>query len=64
MKLVIDMNLSPKWAAVLKQEGWEALHWATVGDPRASDHTIMDWARSNDYIVFTQSKFAFHQLHK
>ncbi|MGA1876144.1 MAG: DUF5615 family PIN-like protein [bacterium] len=53
MRLLIDMNLSPEWVAVLQQEGWEALHWSTVGDPRASDHTIMAWARANDYIVFT-----------
>jgi len=45
MKLVIDMNLSPKGVAVLKQERREALPWATVGDPRAWAHTIMDWAR-------------------
>lgn len=53
MKLLIDVNLSPEWVAVFSRNGWESLHWSTVGDPHASDHTIMDWARTNGYIVFT-----------
>ena len=28
-------------------------HWSTVGDPRASDRTIMKWAAQNDYVVLT-----------
>jgi predicted nuclease of predicted toxin-antitoxin system len=53
MKLLIDMNLSPEWVSVLESNGWEALHWSSVGDPRASDRTIMDWARANGYTIFT-----------
>ncbi|OFV97568.1 MAG: hypothetical protein A3H28_12630 [Acidobacteria bacterium RIFCSPLOWO2_02_FULL_61_28] len=53
MKLLIDMNLSPLWAAVLDQHGWEAVHWSTIGDPRASDRTILAWALTNEYVVFT-----------
>jgi predicted nuclease of predicted toxin-antitoxin system len=53
MKLLIDMNLSPDWIAVFEQQGWEALHWSTVGDPCATDSVIMDWARANGYVVFT-----------
>lgn len=53
MKLLIDMNLSPLWIEVFEQYGWEALHWSTVGDPRAPDPIIMDWARANEYVVFT-----------
>ena len=53
MRILIDMNLSPDWVAVFKRNGWEALHWSTVGDPRAADRLIFDWARANDYIVFT-----------
>lgn len=26
---------------------------STIGDPRAEDTEIMDWARTNQYIVFT-----------
>jgi predicted nuclease of predicted toxin-antitoxin system len=53
VKILIDMNLSPDWVALLAREGWSALHWSTVGDPRATDRAIMDWAVANGYIVFT-----------
>ena len=53
MKTVIDMNLSPDWVAILLDAGYEALHWSSVGDPSASDKTILSWAATRDYIVFT-----------
>lgn len=53
MKLVIDMNLSPEWAAVLQRHGWEAVHWSTVGNPRATDSEIMAWAHATGHVVFT-----------
>jgi predicted nuclease of predicted toxin-antitoxin system len=53
MRLLIDMNLSPDWIEALDQAGWQAIHWSTVGDPRAPDEVIMDWARVNGYVVFT-----------
>src|SRR4051812_1400791 len=53
VRILIDMNLSPDWVAVLERHGWVASHWSTVGDPRATDQTIMDWAVANDRIMFT-----------
>jgi predicted nuclease of predicted toxin-antitoxin system len=53
MKLLVDMNLSPVWLSVLQAAGHEALHWSTVGNPRAEDSEIMTWARRNGYVVFT-----------
>lgn len=53
MKLLLDMNLSPEWVSVLQRHGWQAVHWSTVGDPQASDRTIMDWAATHEYVVFT-----------
>jgi len=53
MKILIDMNLSPEWVVVFSQHGIAAVHWSTVRDPRAEDSVLMDWARVNDYIVFT-----------
>ncbi len=43
----------PLLAAAVVQEGWVATHWSAVGDPRADDRVIMDWARANDCVVFT-----------
>ena len=53
MKFLIDMNLSPQWGEVFARHGWPAVHWSTVGDPRATDRVIMDWARENQNVVFT-----------
>lgn len=52
-KIVIDMNLSVEWVGELTRHGWHAVHWSTVGDPRADDAAIMAWAWANDYTVFT-----------
>lgn len=54
MKFLIDMNLPPEWVNVFEQHGWHAVHWQEVGDPRASDKSIMAWARQNDHVVFTR----------
>lgn len=53
MKILIDMNFAPEWSQVLAKYGWEVLHWSEVGDPRATDRTIMNWANVNGYIVLT-----------
>ena len=53
MKLLVDMNLSPDWVAVLKQSDWESVHWSTIGNPRAADSEIMAWAKQNGCVVFT-----------
>lgn len=37
VRVLIDMSLSPSWAPVLQRRGWPAVHWSTVGDPRATD---------------------------
>jgi len=53
LRIVVDMNLSPDWVALFEEEGWSAVHWSTVGDPRAADRDIMRWARAHHRIVFT-----------
>ena len=53
MKLLLDMNLSPLWAETLRSRGLAAVHWIEIGDPRAQDHVIMEWARANDGVVLT-----------
>lgn len=54
MKFVLDMNLTPEWCDVLAFEGWDAVHWSTVGDPTALDNEILAWALSENAIVLTQ----------
>lgn len=53
MKFLIDMNLSPRWVEVFVAAGLDATHWFEIGDPRATDRSIMEWARRNGYVVFT-----------
>jgi predicted nuclease of predicted toxin-antitoxin system len=53
MKILVDMNLSPDWVEAFARHGLNAVHWSTIGDPRAEDPLLMQWARENDYVVFT-----------
>ena len=53
MKLVVDVNLPPKWVEFLATQGIEAVHWTSVGDLRATDAVIMIWAREGGYVVLT-----------
>lgn len=55
MKLLLDMNLPPGWMESLAARGVAAVHWSRVGDPRASDREIMEWARDQDLIVVTHN---------
>ena len=52
MTLVIDMNLSPDWAPLFLEHGFEAVHWSTIGASNADDIDIMQ-ARDNHAVVFT-----------
>ncbi|OPY68307.1 MAG: hypothetical protein A4E63_02023 [Syntrophorhabdus sp. PtaU1.Bin050] len=53
MKLLVDMNLSPRWVKLLTDNDFETLHWSTVGKATASDSEIMVWASDNGYVVLT-----------
>ncbi len=53
MKLIVDMNLTPRWVGLLVDAGIEPLHWSTLGANNAPDSEIMAYARANDYVVLT-----------
>jgi predicted nuclease of predicted toxin-antitoxin system len=53
MKLLVDMNLSPRWCEVFHAAGHTAVHWSNIGEVSASDNIIMEWARNSGYCVFT-----------
>jgi predicted nuclease of predicted toxin-antitoxin system len=53
VKLLVDMNLSPRWVALLIHAGIEAVHWSVLGAANAPDTEIMTYARSNGYVVLT-----------
>ena len=41
MKLLIDMNLSPRWVSMLVDAGMQAAHWSMIGAHNAADSEIM-----------------------
>ena len=53
MKLLVDMNLSPRWIGLLVDAGIEAAHWSTLGANNAPDNEIMTYASANGYVVLT-----------
>ena len=53
MKILIDMNLSPKWVDFLTRNKIEAAHWSSIGNPDASDTEIMNYAQVNNFSVMT-----------
>ena len=53
MKLLIDMNLSPRWIKSLADAGIEATHWSMVGSAAAPDSEILAYARVHQYVVLT-----------
>ena len=53
MKLLIDMNLSPRWVKLLADAGIDATHWSMLGAANAPDVEIAAFARTNGYVVLT-----------
>ena len=53
MRLLVDMNLSPRWIGFLAGAGIAAVHWSTVGARDAPDAELMAYARTNGYVVLT-----------
>lgn len=53
MKLLVDMNLSPRWIKVLVDAGIESAHWSSLGANNAPDSEIMAYAGVHDYVVLT-----------
>lgn len=44
MKLLVDMNLSPRWIPFLSESGWHARHWSDIGKADATDSEILSYA--------------------
>ena len=53
MKIIVDMNMSPKWADFLIESGIEAVHWSSIGSPDDSDAEIIAYAKTHDFTIFT-----------
>lgn len=53
LKVLIDMNLSPRWVGTLESARIEARQWSAVGNGAAPDRVVFDWARRQGCVVLT-----------
>ncbi len=53
MKILVDMNLSPRWKNLLTQAGFEAIHWSEIGPGNAPDRSLFDYAARNNFVILT-----------
>lgn len=53
MRLLIDMNLTPRWVDFLREAGHETVHWSSVGANSAGDDEICGYARQHSYVLLT-----------
>ena len=53
MRLLVDMNLTPRWVSYLMTGGHDAVHWSSLGPLTARDAQICDWARLHRFVVVT-----------
>ncbi|HXP87899.1 MAG TPA: DUF5615 family PIN-like protein [Bryobacteraceae bacterium] len=53
MRLLIDMNLTPRWVPALSAAGHEAVHWSVLGPIGAPDWIICEYAREHGFVLVT-----------
>ena len=53
MKVLVDMNLSPRWAAEFRSRGLESIHWSQIGAAAAADEEVLRWCAAHGHILFT-----------
>ena len=53
MKILVDMNLSPRWVGFFIDRDIEAIHWTNIGSVNAPDSEIITYAGNHDYTVLT-----------
>lgn len=53
MKILVDMNLSPRWVEFFMSAGFECSHWSQIGPIDAPDDELMRWAAAHDHVVLT-----------
>ena len=53
MRLLVDMNLTPRWVSALSEAGLDAVHWSALGSITAADPTICSYAREHGFVLLT-----------
>jgi predicted nuclease of predicted toxin-antitoxin system len=53
MRILVDMNLTPRWVEYLNGVGHETCHWSSIGPASAKDREICEYARTNGFVLLT-----------
>ena len=53
MRILVDMNLTPRWCKLLESRQHEAFHWSLIGPIGASDREIFEYARYSGIHLLT-----------
>lgn len=53
IRLIIDMNLTPRWAEYLRGGGYDCIHWSQVRIANAPDEEICEYARERACVAVT-----------
>lgn len=53
MSFLVDMPLSPGLVVWLREQGFEAVHASEIEMSKATDETLLNYAKSNDMVVIT-----------
>jgi predicted nuclease of predicted toxin-antitoxin system len=51
--LILDQGLPRSAARIFREMGWDAVHTGEIGMAIASDHAILEYARTNSCIIIT-----------
>ena len=53
MRLILDMNLTPRWVQYLLDADHECVHWSDIGPITAEDSAICAYAREHGFVIVT-----------
>jgi predicted nuclease of predicted toxin-antitoxin system len=53
MRLLIDMNLTPRWVPCLIEAGHECRHWSEIGPGATPDSRLCEYAREHGFVLIT-----------
>ena len=53
MRILVDMNLTPRWVRFFSDAGHECSHWSMIGPPETPDGDICAYAREHGYVLLT-----------
>jgi predicted nuclease of predicted toxin-antitoxin system len=53
MRVLVDMNLTPRWVQFFVSAGYECVHWSALGSGGAPDVEIFAYAREHGFVILT-----------